>query len=423
MARGYPPRPRQSSDDRLPDTSPTHTTPDPEQDLLDDSDVSSATKAQYRVLIADLKEARANSKRWNVPSPDSPLKLLHSVSRLIMRMHGPYLATSQAIALGITICAAPDLDEARKRSAALRECPEEQCAEYIKVTQWLLAQVPFLPPMLPLLEERPLDIILISTFIDHHGRAARTADISSLKEHLHSWVSEVQLRREGEEQPLIISPRVEGLFDKKRANWGWNSLWSARLLVWRSARDEFDENPDSYLIKLRHGHVKMNHKGLPSFLYAEHDAPPEHHPKYLFQGTLLMQAYRCIWTSPESASKEPGVGGSGRGSISRVNGVNSVRPANIAYVACLLRHVLSSEATWREQDPKVFNGARFYKKIIKFFTVDSCAKPILAHFQSCVYGEVDSDDEDADESEDEFEAAIRTLGEQHETSPSPSPST
>ncbi|KAI9058986.1 hypothetical protein FKP32DRAFT_1580942 [Trametes sanguinea] len=337
-----------------------------------------------------------------------------------MRMHGPYLATSQAIALGITICAAPDLNEARKRSAALRECPEEQCAEYVKVTQWLLAQVPFLPPMLPLLEERPLDIILISTFIDHHGRAARTADISSLKEHLHSWVSDVQLRREGQEQPLIISPRVDGLFDKKRANWGWTSL--------------------CYLIKLRHGHVKMNHKGLPSFLYAEHDGPPEHHPKYLFQGKLLMQAYRCIWTSPESAGKDPGVGGSGRGSISRVNGVISVRPANIAYVACLLRHVLSSEATWREQDPKVFNGARFFKKIIKFFTVDSCAKPVLAHFQrfgysnrsrtwlslvpySCVYGEVDSDDEDADESEDEFEAAIRTLGEQHETSPSPSPST
>ncbi|CDO73181.1 hypothetical protein BN946_scf185007.g236 [Trametes cinnabarina] len=122
-----------------------------------------------------------------------------------------------------------------------------------------------------------------------------------------------------------------------------------------------------------------------------------------------MQAYRCIWTSPESASKEPGVGGSGRGSLSRVNGVNTVGPANIAYVACLLRHVLSSEATWREQNPKVFNGAWFFKTIINF-------SPSTAS-GSCVYGEVDSDDSD----EDKFEAAMRTLGEQHETSPSPAP--
>ncbi|OSD02391.1 hypothetical protein PYCCODRAFT_1367442 [Trametes coccinea BRFM310] len=331
-----------------------------------------------------------------------------------MRMHGPYLATSQAIAMGITICAAPDLDEARKRSVALQDS-EEQCAEYVKVTQWLLAQVPFLPPMLPLLEERPLDIILLSNFIDHHGRAARTTDISTLKDHLHCWVANVELPREGQEGPLIISPRINGLFDRKRANWGWNSLFQ---------------------VKLRHGAVKMNHKGLPSFLYAEHDGPPEHHPKHLFRGPLLMQAYRCIWTSPESASREPGVGGSGRGSISRVNGIDAVSPATIAYVACLLRHVLSSEATWKEQDPKVFNGATFFKKIVKFLTIDNCAKPVLAYFQrsgppdrpmtsltsilrSYVYGEIDSED-DGNESEDEFEAAIRTLGEQHGSSPSPS---
>ncbi|KAL7278864.1 hypothetical protein PYCCODRAFT_1465547 [Trametes coccinea BRFM310] len=321
--------------------------------------------------------------------------------------------------MGITICAAPDLDEARKRSVALRECSEEQCAEYVKVTQWLLAQVPFLPPMLPLLEERPLDIILLSNFIDHHGRAARTTDISTLKDHLHSWVANVELPRERQEGPLIISPRINGLFDKKRANWGWNSLWSARLLVWRSARDAFDDDPESFQVKLRHGTVKMNHKGLPSFLYAEHDGPPEHHPKHLFRGPLLMQAYRCIWTSPESASREPGVGGSGRGSISRVNGIDTVSPATIAYVACLLRHVLSSEATWKEQDAKVFNGATFFKKIVKFLTIDNCAKPVLAYFQSYVYGEINSED-DGNESEDEFEAAIRTLGEQHGLSPSPS---
>ncbi|KAJ3019581.1 hypothetical protein NUW54_g47 [Trametes sanguinea] len=349
--------------------------------LLDNSGVSSATKDQYCIPIADLKAARANSKG----SPDSPLKLLHSVSQLIMCMHGPYLATSQAIALGITICAAPDLDEACKHSVALRECPKEKCAEYVKVTQWLLVQV----------------LLTITTMPG--------AWLSTLKDYLHNWVSDVQLHCEGQEQLLIHQPTCGWTIQQQAGELGLEQplVHPSACLVIRV-----------YLIKLHHGHVKMNHKGLPSFLYAEHDGPLEHHPKYLFQGTLLMQAYRYIWMSPNSASKEPSMGGSGHGSISRVNSINSIGPANIVYVMCLLHHVLLSEATWKEQDPKVFNGARFFKKIIKFFSVDSCAKPVLAYYQSCVYGEVDSEDED-DKGKDEFKAAIQTLGKQHETSPSP----
>lgn len=38
-----------------------------------------------------------------------------------MRMEGPYLATSQAVTLGLTICAAANMEDACKRSLALRE--------------------------------------------------------------------------------------------------------------------------------------------------------------------------------------------------------------------------------------------------------------------------------------------------------------
>ncbi|OSC97782.1 hypothetical protein PYCCODRAFT_1104041 [Trametes coccinea BRFM310] len=35
-------------------------------------------------------------------------------------------------------------------------------------------------------------------------------------------------------------------------------------------------------------------------------------------------------------------------SISRMHGIDNVTPENIAYIVCLLRHILSSETSWRD---------------------------------------------------------------------------
>ncbi|OSD05110.1 hypothetical protein PYCCODRAFT_1465544 [Trametes coccinea BRFM310] len=51
-------------------------------------------------------------------------------------------------------------------------------------------------------------------------------------------------------------------------------------------------------------------------------------------------------------------------SISRVHGIDNVTPENIAYIVCLLRHILSSETSWRDQDMRVLNGKRFFNKIM-----------------------------------------------------------
>lgn len=94
--------------------------------------------------------------------------------------------------------------------------------------------------------------------------------------------------------------------------------------------------------------------------------------------------------------KPAGMGGGGRGSISRANGIDTVDGGKIAYIACLvspplrdydanshrhtfkqLRHVLSSETTWYYQNPAVFNGAVFYKNIVKLFEYEAFATPVL----------------------------------------------
>ncbi|CDO76032.1 hypothetical protein BN946_scf184665.g24 [Trametes cinnabarina] len=284
---------------------------------------------------------------------------------------------------------------------------EEQCNVFVKVAKWILARIPYLGPMLPLLEERPLDLILLSNFasiflllltvrhadypqIDHHGRAGRTADLSTLKDHIHNWIPDVALEIAGEDELIILSPRVDGVFNKNRGDWGWNSLWSARLLVKRSARDEFDQDPEGYQEGLRHAKNKSNHTTLPSFLYAEYSGVPGDPSR------------------PDSATKDPGIGGAGRPSISRVHGVDNVTPENVGYITCLLRHILSSEITWKDHNVRVFNGVKFFDKVVDLLNSNGLGKSVLAHFISHVYGTTIVDEAD-DDLDDEFESLKRAL--------------
>ncbi|KAI0362918.1 hypothetical protein BV20DRAFT_984133 [Pilatotrama ljubarskyi] len=302
--------------------------------------IKASVRKQYNALIEDLKISK-KSGRWRVESQTSPLDLLHKVARMVMRMHGPYLAIGQAVGMGLTICAASSVEDACKRSAALRECTPELRKRFVHVGEWLIETVPFLRPMLPLFEEHPLDLILFSNFVDIKADDSGDPDRPS----------------------FTISPLVRGIFDHKRANWGWNSLWSARLLVWRSAREKFDEDPEEYTERLQHGNLTNNANGFPSFLYKE------------FEGAWDPEGYRGIWTSPNLASREPGMRGTAWASISRAHCIEVVCPENIAYITCL-----------NAQDPKVFDGAAFFTKIVDLLEIDDIAEPVISHFQHYVYG-------------------------------------
>ncbi|KAI0363586.1 hypothetical protein BV20DRAFT_957956 [Pilatotrama ljubarskyi] len=298
-------------------------------------------------------------------SAGSQLDHLHNIARLALRFHGPYLATSQAVAIGLTICASPSQEEAFQRSAVLRQCPAPLRERYVKLGKWLLERVSFLPDMLPLLEEDQCALGLFSNFIDHHARQGRAADICTLKDHLSKWIPVVKIQDpDNDGETRTYSPlTAEGKFDMNRANWGWNSTW--------------------FLEGIHAGDINMNHAGFANFLY-DNSKPVREDPKYfrdgLFEGAPLIGGYRCIWTSPDSSTKAPGVGGTGRASISRMNGITQVTPENIAYVACLMRHVLSSESSWVHQNPKVFDGAQFFDNIVMLFAFKNFAEPVLHLF-------------------------------------------
>ncbi|KAI5981102.1 hypothetical protein EDD15DRAFT_2416898 [Pisolithus albus] len=127
----------------------------------------------------------------------------------------------------------------------------------------------------------------------------------------------------------------------------------------------------------------------PFFLYRDEHYDPENPVKGLFKNTLLVKAFKHIFTSPSSAdfesapddtdndsgvlAAEPPLkrrkGPSDRRSRSHVAsliGMKSVSPRAIAYTAVQLRFALSSCTSWRVIDED-FNYEAFYNNILTFF--------------------------------------------------------
>ncbi|KAJ3013951.1 hypothetical protein NUW54_g555 [Trametes sanguinea] len=261
--------------------------------------------------------------------------------------------------------------------------------------------------MLPLLEKRALDLILLSNFassllllfnvwhahysqIDYHGRAGHTADLSALKDHIHNWISDVALEIMGEDEPVILSPRCDGVFSKNRGDWGWNSLWSAQLLVKRSAQDEFDQDPEGYQEGLRHAKKKSNHTTLPSFLYAEYLGVPGDPLRYLFRSPLLMQVSIPVDITM-TVTAIPDGGNTGLSMYLDQPGLRNKGGRHRGHRACL-----------------DLNGIKFFDKVVDLLNSNGLGKSVLAYFIGHVYGATTVDEED-DELDNKFESLKRAL--------------
>ncbi|TFK83648.1 hypothetical protein K466DRAFT_498039, partial [Polyporus arcularius HHB13444] len=114
------------------------------------------------------------------------------------------------------------------------------------------------------------------------------------------------------------------------------------------------------------GHVKIDHRDNPNFLYPEGGFDPNNLFSGLLQGETLKQALCAIMTSPSSITEPPGKKTMGRGCIAHIYKIDSVTPSNIAYVATLWRNVLSSCSQWQANDGE-FNGPAFFKRIVEMF--------------------------------------------------------
>ncbi|RPD52558.1 hypothetical protein L227DRAFT_617739 [Lentinus tigrinus ALCF2SS1-6] len=232
-----------------------------------------------------------------------------------------------------------------------------------------------------LLEDNPDDALLLGRFIDYHARAARACDINTIKENIRDWIPPAWLPEVGASGMTILP----GSRYEKKQDLGFSTLWTARANVPRSLCDQFDRDPDEFCKKILCGDVRVDHTTFPSFVYADGPYSEDNQAQGLFRGEPLTNAYCGVFQGATAARGPPGSNGSGRGSISRIYGISSVRPESIAYIACIVRYVLSNSPIW-EPNNGAFKGEEFYKRILKVFQNETFAKETLAFWDWYVYG-------------------------------------
>lgn len=132
------------------------------------------------------------------------------------------------------------------------------------------------------------------------------------------------------------------------------------------------------------GHV-VTEMSWPTFMYEKYTADPDNLEEGLFKSSLLVQAYKAIFTSPSSAkefanegdgadiiannrraSKDFHSGKKVKTHVAQIIKMHKVTPRSIAYVSCQLRFALSSVTSWRSIDGD-FDYIPFWRTIVDFF--------------------------------------------------------
>ncbi|KAG1817670.1 uncharacterized protein BJ212DRAFT_1480228 [Suillus subaureus] len=148
----------------------------------------------------------------------------------------------------------------------------------------------------------------------------------------------------------------------------------------------------------------------PAFLYEKYTADPDNLEEGLFKSSLLVQAFKAIFTSPSSA-KEVANEGDGaniitnnrcakkdlysgkkvKTHVAQIIKMHKVTPRSIAYVSCQLQFTLSSVTSWRSIDND-FDYTLFWQSIIDFFewppghTAQRKVEQLLAWWTRKVFG-------------------------------------
>ncbi|KAG1738333.1 uncharacterized protein EDB91DRAFT_1082731 [Suillus paluster] len=129
----------------------------------------------------------------------------------------------------------------------------------------------------------------------------------------------------------------------------------------------------------------MTEMSWPDFLYKKYTADQNNLEEGLFKSSLLVQAFKAIFTSPSSAkevvdegnradiiannrcvNKDLYSGKKVKMHVAQIIKMHKVTPRSIAYVSCQLRFALSSVTSWCSIDSD-FDYIPFWQTIVDFF--------------------------------------------------------
>ncbi|KAG1725958.1 hypothetical protein EDD22DRAFT_853618 [Suillus occidentalis] len=236
-------------------------------------------------------------------------------------------------------------------------------------------------------------ICSLAPCLDDARRRARGDDINSLKEKIAHW------RRFPSLNPSV--------FVSARHTLGFNNKCTGKLLC----PANHDYSDPSIQDGLRDGSIVVTSSQFPRFLWLNKVVNPGDFFKGWLENELLVQGYLHIFKSPSSAIYIDGVLDkySTRRGNAAVHGIRTVSVPSIAYVATLIRFVLSSQGSMSHGHKSQFSYESFYNNIVRT-TFESLDDAQLATLCTWWNGRIFSDiidDDEGDEEEDSVMALMK----------------
>ncbi|KAH6890744.1 hypothetical protein BKA70DRAFT_1068276, partial [Coprinopsis sp. MPI-PUGE-AT-0042] len=205
----------------------------------------------------------------------------------------------------------------------------------------------------PGLEERlcngsEQDIFHVAELIQKGSAGARADDTKGLKGVILDWITP---RGQSLQPPLMRNVKTDRGFYHPRTG----ELLCPIDLDWTN-----NEIRDA----LRSGSLIPAGDQWPLFLYRDFKFNPDDVWEGLFRSSLLVSAFKHIFTSPSSVDREPRATRSGN---ARIHEMKEVTVPSLAYIATQVRFALSSSPTFSRTD-LVTDSERFYGSVIEAFT-------------------------------------------------------
>ncbi|KZP19818.1 hypothetical protein FIBSPDRAFT_955085 [Athelia psychrophila] len=191
------------------------------------------------------------------------------------------------------------------------------------------------------------EAIHISDMLQKGVNKARADDTKGLKTSIIDWISR------GE----VLIPT---LFRNNKSDRGFNHPRTGELLCPAA----WNWNDEAVKKSLRSGERKIPGEQWPAFVYEDYRYDSTNPWRGLFRSTLLVTAYKFVFTSPSSADGEIKATRSGN---ARIHGMTEITLPSIAYVATLVRFSLSSQTTFSRSNC-VTDSERFYNTIMDLFS-------------------------------------------------------
>ncbi|KAH6911622.1 hypothetical protein BKA70DRAFT_1099039, partial [Coprinopsis sp. MPI-PUGE-AT-0042] len=205
----------------------------------------------------------------------------------------------------------------------------------------------------PGLEERlcngsEQDIFHIAELIQKGSAGARADDTKGLKGVILDWITPCG---QSLQPPLMRNVKTDHGFYHPRTG----ELLCPIDLDWN--RPQTKEG-------LRAGTIIVSGDQWPVFLYKDHVFNQQDIWDGVFRSSLLISAFKHIFTSPSSVDREPRATRSGN---AHIHGMKKVTIPSLAYVATQVRFALSSSPTFSRTD-LVTDSECFYGSVIEVFT-------------------------------------------------------